>query len=62
MAGEPIHIKIRGLEVIQQKKFNDEAKIFIDILKEFKHYENDAFSDIILIEIIDKDGMKSIVE
>ncbi len=63
LAGEPLRIKIIGLEVIQQKRFENEAKILIDLLREFKHYENDSFVDIIQIEIIDqKNGTKTILE
>ena len=63
LAGEPLYIKIIGLEVIQQKRFENEAKILIDLLQEFKHYENDSFVDIIQIEIIDqKNGTKTFLE
>ena len=62
IANQPIHIKIIGIEVIQQKKFDGEAQVFIDLLKEFKHYRNDKYADTILIEIIGKDGRKSILE
>ncbi len=54
MVGRPIHIEILGLDVIE-KKFDDAAKTMIDILKEFKHYEDDEFVDDIKIEIIDGD-------
>ncbi|MBE6537497.1 MAG: hypothetical protein E7673_06040 [Ruminococcaceae bacterium] len=54
LAGEPLRIKIIGLEVISTKKFDDSAETFVEILKEFKHYENDAYSDMISIEIINK--------
>lgn len=51
MVGRPIHIEIIGLDIIEQK-FGDEAKIMVDILKEFKHYEDDEFVDDITIDII----------
>ena len=54
MAGRPVHIEIIGLDVIEQK-FGDSAKALTDILKEFKHYEDDKFSDIIKIEIVSGD-------
>ena len=51
MYGDPIHIEIIGLEVIE-RKFGDSAKKIIEILKRFKHYANDRFSDSIKIEIV----------
>ena len=54
MAGRPVYIEIIGLDVIEQK-FGDSAKTLTDILKEFKHYEDDEFSDIIKIEIVSGD-------
>ena len=51
MYGEPIHIVIIGLEVIE-RKFGDSAKKMIEILERFKHYANDRFSDSIKIEIV----------
>ena len=61
--GDPFsHIRIIGLEVMQQK-FGNAAQTFIDLLKEFKHYRNDTFVDAIRIEIIDKrTGEKTVVE
>ena len=61
MYGKPIHIKIIGIEVIE-KKFDDEAEQIIGILKEFKHFNNDLFSDIIKIEILREDGTVTIVD
>ena len=51
MYGEPIHIEIHGLDVIE-RKFSDSASKMIEILKRFKHYANDRFSDSIKIEIV----------
>ena len=51
MYGEPIHIEIIGLEVIE-RKFGDAASKMIEILKRFKHFNNDLFSDSIQIEIV----------
>lgn len=51
MYGNPVHIEIIGLEVIE-KKFGDSAKKMIEILKRFKHYANDRFSEKIKIEIV----------
>ncbi len=53
MYGDPIHIGIIGLEVIE-RKFGDAAKKMIEILKRFKHFNNDLFSDRIQIEIVNK--------
>ncbi len=54
MYGDPIHIEIIGLEVIE-RKFGDAAKKMIEILKRFKHFNNDLFSDSIKIEIVSGD-------
>ena len=51
MVGRPVHIEIIGLNVIEQK-FGDEAKIMVDILKEFKHYRSDKYAKDIKIEIV----------
>ena len=50
MIGRKTHIRIVGLENIE-RQFGEEANIFLDILKEFKHYDNDRYSDDIQIEI-----------
>lgn len=52
MAGEPMYIKIIGLKVISTKKFDNSAEIFIKILKNFKHYANDAFREQTVIETV----------
>lgn len=59
MVGRPVHIEIKGLNVIE-RKFGDTAKMMTDILKEFKHYENDEFADVIKIEIVDGDTRLSL--
>ena len=59
MYGEPIHIEIIGLEVIE-RNFGDAAKKMIEILKRFKHFNNDLFSDSIKIEIVSGDARVSI--
>ena len=51
MYGDPIHIEIVGLEVIE-RKFGDAASKMLEILKRFKHFNNDLFSDSIKIEIL----------
>ena len=51
MLGRPIHIEIIGLEVIK-RKFGDTADKILEILKEFKHCEDNEFSDEIKIDII----------
>ena len=59
MYGDPIHIEIIGLEVIE-RKFGDAAKKMIEILKRFKHFGNDRFSDSIKIEIVSGDTRVSL--
>ena len=51
MVGRPIHIEILGLDVIE-RRFDDAAKMMVDTLREFKHYEDDEFIDDIQIEIV----------
>ena len=51
MVGRPVNIRIIGIENIENK-FNDSAKIMIEILKEFKHYRDNKYSDQINIEIV----------
>ena len=51
MYGDPIHIEIVGLEIIE-RKFGDAASKMIEILKRFKHFNDDLFSDSIKIEIL----------
>lgn len=59
MYGDPIHIEIIGLDVIE-KKFGDSAEKMIEILKRFKHFNNDLFSDSIKIEIVEGDTRKEL--
>ena len=59
MYGEPVHIEIIGLEVIEQK-FDGAAEKMISILHRFKHFANDRFASNIKIEIVDKSGRKEI--
>ena len=55
MYGEPIHIEIIGLDVIE-RKFDDSASKMIEVLKRFKHFNDDLFSDSIKIEIVSGDS------
>ena len=59
MYGDPIHIEILGLDVIE-RKFDDAAEKMISILGRFKHFNNDLFAKDIKIEIVDKSGRKEI--
>ena len=61
MYGDPIYIEIIGLEVIE-RKFGDAAEKMIGILKEFKHFNNDLFSDGIKIDIVREDGTVTVVD
>ncbi|MBQ9803023.1 MAG: barstar family protein [Clostridia bacterium] len=51
MVGEPIHIEIIGLEVIEQK-FGNYASKLIETFRELKHYQGDKYSHEIQIEIV----------
>ena len=61
MYGGQIYIKIIGIEVIE-RKFDGAAEKMIGILKEFKHFNRDLFSDSIKIEILREDGTVTIVD
>ena len=61
IAGEPIHIQIKNLEFLQERGFAEEVQMFIDILKEFKHCENDEYVDRTFIEIIDQNGSVTVL-
>ena len=51
MVGRPIHIEIIGLDVIE-RNFDDAAKMMIETLREFKHYDDDYYAHEIQIEIV----------
>ena len=54
MYGDPIHIEIVGLDVIE-RNFDDSASKILEILRRFKHFNNDLFSEQIKIEIVNGD-------
>jgi ribonuclease inhibitor len=54
MVGRPINIEIIGLDVIE-RKFDNAAKMMIDMLREFKHYDDDYYAHEIQIEIVSGD-------
>ena len=56
MYGEPIHIEIIGLDVMERKFGVENAAKMIEILKRFKHFNQDLFSDDITIEIVSDDA------
>ena len=47
----PVHIEIIGIDVIR-RKFGDAADKLLEILKEFKHYEDDEYASDIQIELV----------
>ena len=55
MYGDPIHIEIIGLDVIERKFGDDTTQKMLEILKRFKHFNNDLFSDSIKIELFSGD-------
>ena len=61
MYGDPTYIRIIGIEVIE-RKFDGAAEKMIGILKEFKHFNKDLFSDSIKIEILREDGTVTVVD
>ena len=52
MVGRQTNIEIYGFDTLQQK-FSEDANLFIEIIKEFKHYRNDKYAHEITIRIID---------
>ena len=60
MYGDPIHIEIIGLDVIERKFGADTTQKMLEILKRFKHFNNDLFSDSIKIELVSGDARVSI--
>ena len=54
MYGDPINIEIVGLDVIE-RNFDDSASKILEILRRFKHFNNDLFSEQIKIEIVNGD-------
>jgi RNAse (barnase) inhibitor barstar len=60
MYGDPIHIEIIGLDVIERKFGSDTTQKMLEILKRFKHFNNDLFSDDIKIELVSGDTRISI--
>ena len=56
MYGEPIHIEIIGLDIIEHK-FDNATNKMMTILQRFKHY-NKSFEKDILIEIVIDDVRK----
>ena len=59
MVGRPVNIEIVGFDVIEQK-FDNAAKTMIEILREFKHYEDDEFVNDINIEIVNNNTVINI--
>lgn len=59
MVGRPVNIEIIGFDVIEQK-FDNAAKTMTEILREFKHYEDDEFVNDIQINIITDNTVISI--
>ena len=55
MYGDPLHIEIIGLDVIERKFGADTTQKMLEILKRFKHFNNDLFSDSIKIELVSGD-------
>ena len=51
LVGDPIHIKIFGLDVLD-KKFPGESQILLDTLEELRHWCNDKYIHDISIEIM----------
>ena len=60
MYGDPMHIEIIGLDVIERKFGADTTQKMLEILKRFKHFNNDLFSDSIKIELVSGDVRISI--
>ncbi len=51
MVGEPLHIEIIGLDVLEQK-FGDTAQKLIDILRELKDYNHGRYAHQISVTLV----------
>lgn len=51
MVGDPIHIEIVGLDVVE-REFGEYASKLTDVFRELKHYRNDKYAHEIQIEIV----------
>jgi len=45
--GRQTNIEIYGFDVVQ-KKFSEDAELFLEVLKEFKHYRNDKYAEVLI--------------
>ncbi|MBQ9779406.1 MAG: barstar family protein [Clostridia bacterium] len=54
MLGRPIHVEIIGLDNIE-RKFGETTRKMLDILREFKHCENNKYADEIRIILVSGD-------
>ena len=61
MYGNPINIKIIGIEVIE-RKFGNAAEMMLEILKEFKCEEDEFCQGRVKIEILREDGTVTTIE
>ena len=61
MYGDPIHIEIIGIEILE-RKFDGVAEKMIGILQEAKHDCEKYFPDSFKIEILREDGTVTIVD
>ncbi len=52
MTGRPVHMKIIGLDNVEKKFGHDFVETMLEILKDFKHYNDDAYSHEIQVEIV----------
>lgn len=51
MIGRPINIEIHGIDRLEQQR-EDDAKKLIEILKKFKHYDDDRYANEIKITLV----------
>ena len=61
MYGEPINIRIIGIEVIE-RKFDNAAEKMLEILKEFKCEEDEVCPGRVKIEILMEDGSVTTID
>ena len=54
LTGEPLHIEIIGLDVVE-RKFDDTANTILKLLRMLKHYNNDRYAHEIMIELVKDD-------
>ncbi len=60
MIGDPIHIEIKGFDNIERRFGTEYTKIFLEILRDTKHFDNDRYAHEIKFELVSGEHRVSI--